>query len=587
MSDSNSNPKIETEQSLKEWAEYDLKKSGLAPETFPIQLSPGGDFEGYKILYPSDLGFSRLKLRYPKDGGPKYLSAKGSGNRPYLPLPVQKELENENSTESIFITEGEKKAARATLDSFPCVGLPGVYGWKDRRFGESEFLPELETLHWKGRKVYVVFDSDRADNHKVLKAERALAIELTRRGAGVFIVSLPGEVDGEKNGLDDYLKRHGRENFRKLIERARPAHKVHDIQEYDLAGTDPTQSGLQCLRLARCNPEPVTWLIDGLVPEKFPSYLYAREGLGKSFVAALLATEVCRGGGSFMGHNYRGKPVNVLYVDYELSSGVHVERGEKIARGLNLPGIPENLFYCNPEVPIMEALPEIKKLIDQHDIGLVIVDAWQSAGLDSYDPAVAADYFSTMRSLGATSLTVDHEKKSQGGIDSGGDSFYGSVHKRTQVRSAFRLTRIGDGKNPMTLRLSQTKNSFGALAEDMAFDVHFEGDRVLFAQSSAPNPEDRDCELIAETITELGADRGRVNAKAVAESLEGVISRDRVYFLLKHKDGGLWESRPGDRKERLYKSKILKPGPIYTQDFRILENSNNDEDLPPPPDELF
>jgi hypothetical protein len=227
------------EQSLEEWAKVDLAKSGLTPETFPIELSPGGDFEGYKILYPNAPGFNRLKLRQPKEGGPKYLSAKGSGNRPYLSLPVQKELENESSTEPIFIVEGEKKAAKATLDGFSTIGLTGVDGWRDKRSGQSEFLPELETLHWKGRKVYIVYDSDRADNHKVLRAERALAIELIRRGAEVFIVSLPGEVDGKKNGLDDYLKRHGRENFRRLVAHARPAHKVHDIQEYDLAGAAP------------------------------------------------------------------------------------------------------------------------------------------------------------------------------------------------------------------------------------------------------------------------------------------------------------------------------------------------------------
>lgn len=227
------------EQSLEEWAKVDLVKSGLTPETFPIELIPSGDFEGYRILYPLAPSFNRVKLRRPEEGGPKYLSAKGSGNRPYLSPPVQRELENESSTEPIFIVEGEKKAAKATLDGFPTIGLTGVDGWRDKRSGQSEFLPELETLHWKGRKVYIVYDSDRADNYKVLRAERALAIELTRRGAEVFIVSLPSEVDGEKNGLDDYLKRHGRENFRKLIAHARPAHKVHDIHEYDLSGTDP------------------------------------------------------------------------------------------------------------------------------------------------------------------------------------------------------------------------------------------------------------------------------------------------------------------------------------------------------------
>ena len=313
--------------------------------------------------------------------------------------------------------------------------------------------------------------------------------------------------------------------------------------------------GPQCVRLAHCSTEPVNWLIDGLVPEGFPSYLYAREGLGKSFLAALLAVEVCRGGGSFMGHSYLEEPVNVLYVDYELSSGVHVERGQKIARGLNLPGIPENLFYINPEVPIMAALPDIKKLIARNNIGFIIVDAWQSAGLDSFDPAVAAAYFAAMRGLGVASLTIDHEKKSQNGIDSGGDSFYGGVHKLTQSRSGFRLTRTGDGKNPVTLLLRQTKNSFGPLAEDMTFDVNFEGDRISFTQSNAPNPEDRDCELIAKAIAEMEAEGARVNRTALTEYFAGLIGQKRLRLLLDKGDGELWESSPGDRTERLYKSR--------------------------------
>jgi len=217
-------------ETLKEWAEADLEKSGLTPDIFPIQLSPGGDFEGYKIIYPNAPDFSRLKLRYPKEGGAKYLSDKGSGNQPYIPFDTQKALESGDSTALIFITEGEKKAAKATLENFPCIGLTGVYGWKDKRSG---FLPELAAMNWQGRKVCIVFDSDRADNHKVLRAERALAGELTQRGAEVFILSLPAETDGEKNGLDDYLKRHGREPFHKLVERAKPAHKVHDIAETD------------------------------------------------------------------------------------------------------------------------------------------------------------------------------------------------------------------------------------------------------------------------------------------------------------------------------------------------------------------
>ncbi len=230
------------------WIQKDLQKSGLSTENFTIEplkreaelmerlgFSAIKDISGnwiklieldaYWIPYPNALGYNRLKLKSPietKDGTVKYLSPKkemGFGNKPYILPEVQKLLENYNPDKPIFITEGEKKAAKATKAGFPSIGLSGVSCFKD---SENEFLPELDGYIWKDRSVYIVYDSDISKKHGVKRDEIRLSIESTNRGANVLSVRLPNEEDGSKNGLDDYLVRYGSDEFRKLVNNASP-----------------------------------------------------------------------------------------------------------------------------------------------------------------------------------------------------------------------------------------------------------------------------------------------------------------------------------------------------------------------------
>ena len=228
-----------------QWIIEDLARSGLTVETFPVTpLKSEGELtrrlgfskmgevsilkiEGYWIPYPNVPGFNRLKLREPINGA-KYLSPKDGGNHPFILLSVLEVVKDYKPDTPIFITEGEKKCVKATLEGFRCIGLSGVWNWKD---GENDFLPELENLNFKHRTVYNIFDSDIIGKVLVRQAELRLAVELMNRGAKVMAVRLPNESSGEKNGVDDYLERHGREVFEKLIKDARPVFETQ-INEY-------------------------------------------------------------------------------------------------------------------------------------------------------------------------------------------------------------------------------------------------------------------------------------------------------------------------------------------------------------------
>jgi hypothetical protein len=111
----------------------------------------------------------------------------------------------EDPDEPIILTEGELKAAKATKEGFPTIGLGGVYNWKSDRQG-IPWIESLDPVMWHTRNVYICFDSDIRTKPGVAIALIDLAEELVSRGAIphlIILPELPG-LDG-KSGLDDYL----------------------------------------------------------------------------------------------------------------------------------------------------------------------------------------------------------------------------------------------------------------------------------------------------------------------------------------------------------------------------------------------
>lgn len=143
--------------------------------------------------------------------------------------------------EVILITEGEKKAAKATQEGYPCIGLSGVWMWFDpawiKREGEkvspeTPLHPELARII-RGKTVIVVADSDAAENKMVSKAMKLLAqaIRVQVRTKEVKYVAIPQGLDGtdRKIGLDDLLCLEG----------------GSDLLDTVLAGAEPISPGFR------------------------------------------------------------------------------------------------------------------------------------------------------------------------------------------------------------------------------------------------------------------------------------------------------------------------------------------------------
>jgi Domain of unknown function (DUF3854) len=183
------------------------------------------------------IGYYRFKPDIPRIEGEKevkYESPKRNGdpafgNHSFFPLYTRAVLAD--AATPLILTEGEKKACAADQAGFRCIGLTGVWNWTVKKKDgddERELIPDLATVAWKDRSVFICFDSDIATNQSVAIAEWHLCQTLAAKAAVVKIVRLPAGADGAKCGLDDYLAAHSADDFRALLAAAQPPAKPED-----------------------------------------------------------------------------------------------------------------------------------------------------------------------------------------------------------------------------------------------------------------------------------------------------------------------------------------------------------------------
>jgi hypothetical protein len=146
--------------------------------------------------YPGLDGFCRDKVFPPlkdKKAGHtiRYLQRKGAGMHLYIPPRARAALTDPGV--ALYLTEGEKKAAKACQEGFPCVGLGGLWNW----LHEGQPIEELNLIIWHERRVVLVPDNDVwQDRDDLLHAVYAMGAELERRGASVRVLRIPDEMRG-------------------------------------------------------------------------------------------------------------------------------------------------------------------------------------------------------------------------------------------------------------------------------------------------------------------------------------------------------------------------------------------------------
>lgn len=185
---------------------------------------PYFDFDGnptkfYRVRYLQDTrtGFAKMA----KAKALRYTQPKNTINEVYMPPSLDWAKMVKDVTIPLIITEGELKAACACKLKLATAGLGGVWCFRSAN-NDLPLIEWFNTVQWKYRTVYIVYDSDAATNHNVMAAEVALCKELIRLGAVPHIVRLP-RIEGQaKTGLDDYLLVKSKVDLADLLESSEP-----------------------------------------------------------------------------------------------------------------------------------------------------------------------------------------------------------------------------------------------------------------------------------------------------------------------------------------------------------------------------
>jgi hypothetical protein len=202
------------------------------------------------IVYPyrdatGALLFGRVKFAKPRintKGEPKkYEQPRGKDPRAYILADVRPAIAD--PAIDLMITEGEKKTLCLNQHGFTTIGLSGVSVWQKPR--TVILRPDLQEIAWKGRRVFILFDSDARTNDDVRLQQHFLALALIDQGATVYIVDLPG-TDSAKVGADDFVVGEGAEALRSLIA-ATPVAVIPEVarQRYEVKRDEGSRPNLQ------------------------------------------------------------------------------------------------------------------------------------------------------------------------------------------------------------------------------------------------------------------------------------------------------------------------------------------------------
>lgn len=191
----------------------------------PVLSVNGQAFERYRVL-PSLLAPPGSEL---SSDMPRYLQIPGTGVEAYFPPNVDWNSIITDTSVGVIITEGEAKAAKASKEGFPTIALGGVDSFRSLKRGIL-LARTLREFNWRGRRVYICFDSDIVSNPNVVAAANRLALALVDQCAMPYIVFIP-PIDEQKVGIDDFLVANGPDMFEELLNNAVPISAVESLIE--------------------------------------------------------------------------------------------------------------------------------------------------------------------------------------------------------------------------------------------------------------------------------------------------------------------------------------------------------------------
>jgi len=166
---------------------------------------------------------------------------------------------------------------------------------------------------------------------------------------------------------------------------------------------------------------------------------------------------------------------NALYLDWEEEPDVFRQRLLAVQRGLNVQN-PETsgIYYKKMMGSLASNIEGISRTVVDKDISYVVVDSVGAAlGGSGIDQQVVEDYFTSLRVLNVTSLSIDHANRA--GETTGNWAIHGSAFKYARARQVYELRKVQEADSgELQVVMYHRKTNDSGNKSPRGFKVRFE-----------------------------------------------------------------------------------------------------------------
>ena len=262
------------------------------------------------------------------------------------------------------------------------------------------------------------------------------------------------------------------------------------------------------------------YIIHPIIVKNYPNIIFGDPSSLKSTVAVILA-QVAQlpWPDNPLGLTAPTRSIKVMYLDWETDFAT-IQWQTTLLRNGHQPEIELMLLYHHCSMPLAQHLDQIKAVVVEHGIELVIIDSLGlAAGGELKDTQSPLAFFSALRSLNVTSMVLAHNSKDR---ETKQRSIYGNQYFTAQSRNIWEIRKQQDpGSSEASLALFHRKPPpFAGIHQPLGFKLEFTATTMVIKPSD-PNTVGEFLEQMGLKTQILEAlSSGYMGTKELAEELD-------------------------------------------------------------------